>query len=243
MKHWIPKNLKKGRCTPMPNPDCKPGTPQYNLAKTFKKYHGFHADGGGSIKNPFITSYNPKEENNIFDIYGNPYNTSYDIGVMKPQIPTTDIQTTVANPKNPILKGLNKADAILEDINKVGDVATGLLESIAKPDSKGMAYAEGSQMAQNVVKPLEKIPVIGQASKLISGIIGGALSARKQGIKNKEEDKQFKLTEYLNRNLMDLPQPSYYGQYMAKYGSNPKTLEQRVLDDIYSDFDKYMKLT
>lgn len=39
---WIPKHLKKGRCTPAPNPDCPVGSPQYNLAQTFKKHHGFH---------------------------------------------------------------------------------------------------------------------------------------------------------------------------------------------------------
>lgn len=42
---------------------------------------------------------------------------------------------------------------------------------------------------------------------------------------------------------MNVNQPSYYGNYMAKYGANPKMMEQRVIDDIYSDFDKYLKLT
>ena len=33
---WIQKAIKRpGRCTPFPNPDCMPGTPQYNLAKRF----------------------------------------------------------------------------------------------------------------------------------------------------------------------------------------------------------------
>lgn len=40
--NWIPKNMEKGRCTPAPNPDCPVGSPQYNLAQTFKKHHGFH---------------------------------------------------------------------------------------------------------------------------------------------------------------------------------------------------------
>lgn len=40
--NWIPKKLHKGRCTPAPNPDCPVGSPQYNLAMTFKKHHGFH---------------------------------------------------------------------------------------------------------------------------------------------------------------------------------------------------------
>ncbi len=44
--HWIPKHLKRGRCTPMGTSRCPVGSPQYNLAKTFKKHHGFHAGGG-----------------------------------------------------------------------------------------------------------------------------------------------------------------------------------------------------
>jgi hypothetical protein len=35
---WIPKDLEKGRCTPAPNPDCPVGSPQYNLAQTFKEH-------------------------------------------------------------------------------------------------------------------------------------------------------------------------------------------------------------
>ena len=136
----------------------------------------------------------------------------------------------------------NPADAILGGVNMVGDIATGALTAFAKPGSKGAAYAQGSAKAQSVVKPLEKIPIIGQASKLISGIIGGALGARRQGIEDEETDKQNKQLEYLTRNTQSVSQPSYYGQYMAKYGANPKMMEQRVIDDIYSDFDKYMKI-
>jgi len=45
---WIQKaHLEKGRCTPgSPNYDCPKGSPQWNLAQTFKKHHGFHEDGG-----------------------------------------------------------------------------------------------------------------------------------------------------------------------------------------------------
>jgi predicted DNA-binding WGR domain protein len=35
---WIPKDLEEGRCTPAPNPDCPVGSPQYNLAQTFKSH-------------------------------------------------------------------------------------------------------------------------------------------------------------------------------------------------------------
>lgn len=56
--HWIPKHLKKGRCTPAPNPDCPKGSPQYNLAMTFKKHHGFH-EMGGDMKYGNGGTYNP----------------------------------------------------------------------------------------------------------------------------------------------------------------------------------------
>ena len=35
---WMQGAVKRpGRCTPMPNPDCPVGSPQYNLGKRFKK--------------------------------------------------------------------------------------------------------------------------------------------------------------------------------------------------------------
>lgn len=47
---WIPNNLHKGRCTPMGTAECPPGSPQYRLAQTFKKHHGFHQFGGHPMK-------------------------------------------------------------------------------------------------------------------------------------------------------------------------------------------------
>ena len=146
------------------------------------------------------------------------------------------------NMKSGIVGSSNPVDTVLGGINMAGDLTNSALSAFAKPDSKASAYAEGSQMSQNVVKPLENIPILGQTSKLISGIIGGALFARKKAIENEEQDKQFKLTEYLDRNLVSSKIPSYYEQYHAKYGANPKMMEQKMIDDIYSDFDKYLKI-
>lgn len=46
---WIQKAVKHpGRCTPgSPNYDCPKGSPQWRLAQTFKKHHGFHKEYGG----------------------------------------------------------------------------------------------------------------------------------------------------------------------------------------------------
>lgn len=42
-KHWIQSAVKHpGRCADMGSSECPKGSPQYNLAKTFKKHHGFH---------------------------------------------------------------------------------------------------------------------------------------------------------------------------------------------------------
>lgn len=41
--HWIASAVKHpGRCKNMGSAACPKGSPQFNLAKTFKKYHGFH---------------------------------------------------------------------------------------------------------------------------------------------------------------------------------------------------------
>ena len=49
-KKWIQDAVKRpGRCTPFPNPDCMPGTPQYNLAKRFKSGEFKKKKCGGSV--------------------------------------------------------------------------------------------------------------------------------------------------------------------------------------------------
>lgn len=63
------------------------------------------------------------------------------------------------------------------------------------------------------------------------------------GIKEREDKKREQQLEYDDRNKMPtIKEPSHYGNYHAKYGSNIKNMEQRVIDDIYSDFDKHFKL-
>tara|TARA_R100001015_G_C4634386_1_gene200803 strand:- start:372 stop:569 length:198 start_codon:yes stop_codon:yes gene_type:complete len=49
-KNWIKGAIKRpGRCTPFPNPDCMPGTPQYNLAKRFKSGDLSKKKRGGQV--------------------------------------------------------------------------------------------------------------------------------------------------------------------------------------------------
>ena len=130
-------------------------------------------------------------------------------------------------------------------------VAANLMGSLGKDNSKAQAFGQGATRAMNVASqvtaPFKDIPIAGKAidavGKTLGFFIGGALEARRQGIENEEMDKYNKLQEYTSRNTQTAQQPSYYGQYMSKYGSNIKNLEQRLVDDIFSDYDKFMKLT
>ena len=129
--------------------------------------------------------------------------------------------------------------------------AANLMSSLGKDNSKAQAFGQGATGAMNVASqataPFKDIPIAGKAidavGKTLGFFIGGALEARRQGIENEEMDKYNKLQEYTSRNTQTAQQPSYYGQYMSKYGSNIKNLEQRLVDDIFSDYDKFMKLT
>lgn len=57
-KNWIPKDLEKGRCTPgSPNYDCPKGSPQYNLAQTFKKHPEWGEKGGKKAGGETICSW------------------------------------------------------------------------------------------------------------------------------------------------------------------------------------------
>jgi hypothetical protein len=54
---WIPEDLEEGRCTPgSPNYDCPKGSPQYNLAQTFKKHPEWGEKGGKKASNMMNTS-------------------------------------------------------------------------------------------------------------------------------------------------------------------------------------------
>lgn len=145
---------------------------------------------------------------------------------------------------NPMSMGMDVA-------GKSMNAAANLMSTFGKDNSKAKAFGLGAsgamKVSDNITKPFESIPIAGKAisavGKTLGFIIGGALEARRQGIENEEMDKYNKVQEYTSRNMQTIQQPSYYGQYMSKYGSNIKNLEKRLMDDIYSDFDKYMKLT
>ena len=105
--------------------------------------------------------------------------------------------------------------------------------------------AKAGQIAGKYTEGLKNIPVYGEiiaaAIDSVARFTGGALNVRDRQEYNKMKDRQDKVDEYKSRQAPLVYDPNKKGQYMAKYGANPKMMEQRIIDDIYSDFDKYMK--
>jgi hypothetical protein len=172
--------------------------------------------------------------------YSTPYQTNYD---------ASNDQVNQDNALADSMMGGEGGGKGMDIGNKIGSVAsqamgavTNFGKAVAKPDTKASAFFNGAGKSLAVTAPLVAIPVVGQAAYAASALIWGFVNMRKKAIELKEKKKMTDYSEYETRNTQSVNQPSYYGQYMAKYGANPKMMEQRVIDDIYSDFDKYMKI-
>lgn len=141
---------------------------------------------------------------------------------------------------NPVSMGLNAAGGAM-------DATANLMASLGKEGSGAQAFGKGASEAMGVAgqitAPFKDIPVVGQAldvaGKVLGFLIGGPLEKRSADIRKEENKKAEKYADWAVKN-----QPSMVasqGQYMAKYGKNVRNMKQRIMDDIYTDFDKYMK--
>jgi hypothetical protein len=143
---------------------------------------------------------------------------------------------------NPVGMGLSVGTGAM-------DATAQMLSSLGKEGSKAQAFGQGASNAMNIAgmatAPFKDIPVVGQAldavGKTLGFLIGGPLAARQAAIRKEEDTKAEKLKTYYERTAPGTI--ATQSQYMAKYGKNVGNYKQRMKDDIYSEFDKYMKLT
>lgn len=247
VKAWIQKFANGGNVTE-PNP-----FGGQELTQATSNYYNW------GMQNSFVT---PEQLNQ------NPFEQQMQVPVAQSNMPQnigTNYKMSFDASNDEVNKGNAMADSMMGgkkqitnpvsmglDIGtKSMDAAASLMSSFGKDNSKTKAFGQGASNAMKVAgtatAPFKDIPVAGKAidavGKTLGFFIGGSLEARRQGIENEEMDKYNKVQEYTSRNTQTIQQPSYYGQYMSKYGSNIKNLEKRLMDDIFSDFDKYMKLT
>lgn len=149
-------------------------------------------------------------------------------GIAKKDVEATDTQ------------GLSKANIA----SMVGDVGLGLADTIGsatKSDSPfGAAMRGGSQSVKtigSITKPFEAIPgakMVTAPLKAASFIFGSIMAGISQRIKNQEFQKAKDYRMYLDRNTVPLAMNRGQG---GEYGLKIKT---SLVDEIYSDFDKYL---
>mgnify|MGYP001022531028 CR=1 FL=1 len=138
-------------------------------------------------------------------------------------------------------------DPILGTIGAAGDVAIQGGAAIANMvgDKKSAAAL---QKAGNIGKIGEQfgnlipIPGAGKAIGAVVSALAAPFTAWGEKIAEIQTNKENAKKDYVATNTPGISQPSYYGQ-TNKYGSTIKNIEKRIIDDIHSDFDKYMKLT
>ena len=137
-------------------------------------------------------------------------------------------------------EGMSKANIA----SMVGDAGLGLADTIGsatKSDSPfGAAMRGGSKSVKavdSVTKPFEAIPgakVVTAPLKAASFIFGSIMSAISQRIKNQEFKKAKDYRLYMDRNIVPLTMSRGQG---GEYGLK---IKPSLIDEIHSDFDKYL---
>jgi len=175
-----------------------------------------------------------------FNVDPNQANTELDYNVAKKVTGNNIPMNNIPGKIDPtmILGSIGAAgDAITQGGSAIASMAGD--ETSAKALQKAGAIGKVAESFGNIVP----IPGVGKALGAVTSIFAAPFTAWGEQIAKNEINKAEQQVNFFNRNTPGIWQPSYYGQTYSKYGSNIKNLEQRIMDDIYSDFDKYMKLT
>lgn len=145
--------------------------------------------------------------------------------------------------------GFKQSGNIMSGVSQIGSAFTKTAAAVSNPEKKAGSFFQGAETARGIsdklTKPLEMAGPAGQIAKMAIGaaswLTGGLLNMRKLEIQKEEEKKQRKAADY--RQAIQANVIANQGDYMSKYGNNVKNHKQRIIDEIYNDFDKYMKLT
>ena len=139
--------------------------------------------------------------------------------------------------------GLDPASMAINAVGAAGDAITGggaAIASMAGNEkaanalTKAGAIGKVAESIGNVVP----IPGVGKAVGALASIFAAPFTAWGENIAEEEKKKSEDIYNFQVRNT-----PGIMGTrgLETKYGGNIKNMKQRVLDDIYNDFDRYMK--
>jgi len=250
VKAWIQKFMKGGYIAEDGYPNAQeltqPTTNYYNWGN----YNNSFVDPASLNQNPFNVNKQqmqvPMAQSNMPQNIGTSYFTPYN---------ATNDEVNKGNALANSMMGGNTSsglsstmvDPILGTIGAAGDVAIQGGAAIANMvgDKKSAAAL---QKAGNIGKIGEQfgnlipIPGAGKAVGAVVSALAAPFTAWGEKIAEIQTNKENAKKDYVATNTPGISQPSYYGQ-TNKYGSTIKNIEKRIIDDIHSDFDKYMKLT
>lgn len=139
------------------------------------------------------------------------------------------------------------AKGSVDPLGMAGDMVQKLgsnLASMGDSSKPGVAGVQGAFKAMEMASPItSKLPpIVKQAANAAIALIGGPLALVNAKIQKEELDQAKEINAHSDRMLQVMDSPLSQGTAMSEYGNNfgVKNLDQRITDEIFSDFDKYL---
>ncbi len=136
---------------------------------------------------------------------------------------------------------------VSDPLGMAGDLVQGFgsnLAAMGDSSKPGVAGVQGAFKAMEMAKPFTKMlpPGVKQGVNAAIALIGGPLALVNAKIQKEELDKAEAKNAHSDRMLQVMDSQLGEGVAFSEYGNNfgVKNLDQRITDEIFSDFDKYL---
>jgi hypothetical protein len=136
---------------------------------------------------------------------------------------------------------------VSDPLEMAGDLVQGFgsnLAAMGDSSKPGVAGVQGAFKAMDMAKPFTKMlpPGVKQGVNAAIALIGGPLALVNAKIQKEQLDKAEAKNAHSDRMLQVMDSQLGEGVAFSEYGNNfgVKNLDQRITDEIFSDFDKYL---
>ena len=136
---------------------------------------------------------------------------------------------------------------VSDPLGMAGDLVQGFgsnLAAMGDSSKPGVAGVQGAFRAMDMAKPFTKMlpPGVKQGVNAAIALIGGPLALVNAKIQKEQLDEAEAKNAHSDRMLQVMDSQLGEGVAFSEYGNNfgVKNLDQRITDEIFSDFDKYL---
>ena len=136
---------------------------------------------------------------------------------------------------------------VSDPLGMAGDLVQGFgsnLAAMGDSSKPGVAGVQGAFKAMDMAKPFTKMlpPGVKQGVNAAIALIGGPLALVNAKIQKEQLDEAEAKNAHSDRMLQVMDSQLGEGVAFSEYGNNfgVKNLDQRITDEIFSDFDKYL---